>query len=151
MPETILNPLTTAKAIECVGEALETMAFIVPDPADELPSPPLTDFVVTTISFRAADGNGSLQLYWPAALGQMLEQAVLCDATDASNDRGFEALNELANVSCGLLLRSCQQTVGMAEVGLPATRPVGPAEYPPPEAQWIIADGQPVSVRVTMA
>lgn len=150
MPEIIQHPLTTAKAVECVGEAMETMAFIVPDPVDETPAMPLTGFVVTSISFRTADGNGTLELFWPAALGQMLEQAVLCDEPTPGGSGSFEALNELANVTCGLLLRSCQQTAGKAEVGLPTSRLATPADAPQAAAQWILADGQAVAVQVSI-
>jgi CheY-like chemotaxis protein len=88
---------------EALVEALQTMAFISPElPDKNAPPMPATDLRVVHVGFHGDGVEGSLAI---AASAKFVEHmADNCGAADAAGDAD-DALKELANVTCGLLLR----------------------------------------------
>jgi two-component system chemotaxis response regulator CheY len=89
--------------IEALGEALETMAFItprLPSKSEPLPSPDNRHLV--RVEFDGHGIHGSLAIAAPPAFGAAM--AANCD-NHPSPGEADDALKELANVTCGLLLR----------------------------------------------
>lgn len=82
-------------------EALETMAFISPEPV-EAAGAIGDDTRLVRVHFRGRDTEGSLAIAAPAALGAAMTGNL--DLTEAS--AGDDALKELANITCGLMLRA---------------------------------------------
>ena len=85
---------------EALSEALETMAFISPEMQEDSEEP--VEARVVSVAFHGAGGNGCLTLAAPRKFGEMV--AANCDADPSAADAD-DALKELANVTCGLLLR----------------------------------------------
>ena len=87
--------------VEALGEALETMAFITPQLPGDAADPPL-DVRLVLVEFHGHGMNGSLALAAPRKFGALV--AGNCDGEEAIT-QADDALKELANVTCGLLLR----------------------------------------------
>ncbi len=88
---------------ESLVEAMETMAFIspeLPDPASLPVASP--DMRLIRIDFHGGGISGSLAMSAPAKLGEVVAEN--CGADDAKS-AADDAMKELANVTCGLLLR----------------------------------------------
>jgi two-component system chemotaxis response regulator CheY len=87
---------------EALAEALETIAFMSPELVEGPGAPPLpTGFRLVGVDFKGKDTQGSLALAASPSLG--LAMAANLELTNAAG--ADDALKELANVTCGLLLR----------------------------------------------
>jgi two-component system chemotaxis response regulator CheY len=86
---------------EAVGDALETMAFIAPDLSEQTTLTG-TDLRTVTVHFKGADVSGDLTLATSARFGVIVSGNCGNGESEAEGD---DALKELANVTCGLLLR----------------------------------------------
>ena len=87
---------------EALAAALETMAFISPELVSGPEIPSLAAGVrLVRVDFKGQDTQGSLSLAASPEFGAAM--AANLDATHPS--AGDDALKELANVTCGLLLR----------------------------------------------
>lgn len=113
MPE-----LCNMQLIESLGMALETMAFMTLSPAAPPVRPP-DNPVLIRVQFRGA-GSGSIEIVTSIDLGLMLVDSTLgCDSSETlilPNPR--DPLVELANITCGLLLKSRPGAQG-AEMSVP--------------------------------
>jgi two-component system, chemotaxis family, chemotaxis protein CheY len=89
--------------IEALGEALETMAFMSPQLPSKLEPPSLPDNRrLVRVDFEGHGIRGSLAIAASPAFGAAV--AANCD-NHPSPGEADDALKELANVTCGLLLR----------------------------------------------
>ena len=87
--------------IKTLSEALETMAFMVPMPLEEELDIPARSFM-GEIGFRGPQ-NGTLQILAGADFAATLAENIA--ALDEADDSAcIDALQELCNVTCGLLL-----------------------------------------------
>jgi hypothetical protein len=87
---------------EALAEAMETFAFMSPQLVEGPGAPALpTGFRLVGVDFKGKDMQGSLALAAPAALGQAMADNLELSGAAGADD----ALKELANVTCGLLLR----------------------------------------------
>ncbi|MGC4034285.1 MAG: response regulator [Tepidisphaeraceae bacterium] len=87
---------------EALAEALETMAFISPELVSLQPSDvPASDSRLVKIEFRGRESLGSLAIAASPGLGA----AIAANLEDAGLTAADDALKELANITCGLLLR----------------------------------------------
>jgi two-component system, chemotaxis family, chemotaxis protein CheY len=87
---------------EALVEALETMAFVSPQmPQDRALPRPSPDLRLVRVVFNGQGVLGELSLAAPSAFGKMVADNCAADALHESDD----ALKELANITCGLLLR----------------------------------------------
>jgi CheY-specific phosphatase CheX len=88
---------------ESLVEAMETMAFIspqLPDPATPPAASP--DMRLVRINFHGGGVSGSLAISAPAKFGEIVAENCGADDPHGAAD---DAMKELANVTCGLLLR----------------------------------------------
>ncbi|HWB55220.1 MAG TPA: response regulator [Tepidisphaeraceae bacterium] len=89
--------------IEALGEALETMAFISPQlPGDKSDCSWPAGTRLVRVAFHGHGINGLLAIAAPPQLGEMV--ATNCSSEEEPTEPD-DALKELANVTCGLLLR----------------------------------------------
>ena len=114
--------------IESVTEALETMGFISAWPAadhDEAPPDP----VIVRLAYRGA-GDGQMEMVAPAKLGAELCANMLVELSDDADEaqrQSHDALAELHNICCGLLLgRMKADGPGSIEMQLPRLDPFDP-------------------------
>jgi two-component system chemotaxis response regulator CheY len=134
---------------EALVEALETMAFISP----ELPEKPglpatLPDLRVVQVAFHGEGVNGLLTLASSAQFGQAVaENCAAEDPLGGSDD----ALMELANVTCGLLLRKrLGGGVGFKMTPPILSRAVGAESWMQGTDVLVVnADGFPIAAHVT--
>jgi two-component system chemotaxis response regulator CheY len=130
---------------EALAEALETMAFISPEMQQGAATP--RDARVVKVAFHGAGGTGCLILSAPRQFAALV--AANCNA-EPSDTEADDALKELANVTCGLLLR---KRVGGA-VGFKMSPPVLSIEADA-ESVWdadavqFNAEGYPIVARVS--
>jgi two-component system chemotaxis response regulator CheY len=87
---------------EAFGDALQTMAFITPDLSDEHQLSG-NDLQLVRVDFHGQGVKGALTIAAPSLFGAVV--ASNC-GNDAATSASEDALKELANVTCGLLLRS---------------------------------------------
>ena len=104
-PETVENELgepMNLSLAEALAQALETMAFISPEPVDDAGASAMPDDArLVRVHFKGRDAEGSLALVASPGLGAAMASNI--DVPDPSaND---DALKELANITCGLMLR----------------------------------------------
>lgn len=92
---------------EALAEALETMAFISPQlPTESMPPCPPSELRLVRVAFHDTHRAGSLVLAASQKLGALV--AGNCDSPDEpalAEAAADDALKELANVACGVLLR----------------------------------------------
>jgi two-component system chemotaxis response regulator CheY len=135
--------------MEAFAEALETMAFITPELPDESGLPvSSTAMQLVRIGFHGQGIRGSLALAAPHEFGSTV--AANCGAP-AGQDEANDALKELANITCGLLLR---RRIGGA-TGFELAPPVMTKStdlaslFSPDNSVVLNADGFCVAVHVT--
>ncbi len=141
-------------ATEAVAEALETMAFVAPMPAepDALPTAPA---IVARIEF-SGPMRGVLELAGPQQLGNMLAANVLgIDSADAeAQAKGLDALRETVNVACGVLLGKLPTDGQRFEMNVPQIVDFDPAtqwrEFVSGGSMILDADGCVLAVRVRL-
>lgn len=147
MPE-----LATDCVVESLVEAMETMAFISPFPADSQQCPERA--MVVSIPFEGRC-RGHFHLMTSRDLGTLLAMNIL-EVDPASPDapqKGLDALRELANITCGAWLRrAAGGEAGSFSMTVPTCRDLDSAD------QWaamleggvcvLDADGVPVAAVV---
>ncbi len=87
--------------VEALTQALETSAFLTVMPSQEQPDPPQRFFQVQ-MHFKGP-ACGTLQIVAGFKLGRILAQNIM-GAESTDDDIAIDAIKELANVTCGLLL-----------------------------------------------
>jgi two-component system chemotaxis response regulator CheY len=128
---------------EALAEALETMAFISLEMQDDSAAP--ASARVVRIAFHGAGGVGCLTLAAPPELGALV--ASNCNSGPAEGD---DALKELANITCGILLRKRVGGSAGFEMSPPILAPETDAD-----SIWdgdvvrFNADGHPIAAQVT--
>ena len=124
-PEPDIDKLLNLSLAGVLAEALEIMAFISPEfPAPELLPCSADEARLVQINFHNGQRAGSLVLTASRAFGALI--AGNCDPLDDSAtalEQCDDALKELANITCGLLLR--KRLCGSAgfEMGSPTLAP----------------------------
>ena len=142
-----------ALVAEAFAQAAETMAFVttlpLPEPGDVPP-----DALRVSIRFGGPVA-GTIELAASEAFGAMLAANLLGPDSDEAPvpDAAVDALRELANVTCGVLLPKLSRRglTGRFEMGVPSVRPLSdPAEWSAlaADAEVMDADGFKVAVRV---
>ncbi|MDB5327180.1 MAG: cheY [Phycisphaerales bacterium] len=95
------EPLNLSLA-EALTQALETMAFISPEPVEDAAVPAMpADSRLVRVHFKGRDAEGSLALVASPGLGAAMASNIDVPELMAADD----ALKELANITCGLMLR----------------------------------------------
>ena len=87
--------------VEALTQALETSAFLTVMPGLEQPDPPQR-FCQVQMHFKGP-ACGTFQIVAGFELGRILEQNIR-GAESTDDDMAMDALKELTNVTCGLLL-----------------------------------------------
>lgn len=125
MPVTPLGGVNLTLA-EALAEALETMAFISPELVSLQPDDVVsTNSRLVKIEFRGREALGSLSLAASPGLGAVIAANLDDTGVNAADD----ALKELANITCGLLLRMGPEG-GVGFVLDPPTLSVSPDQNP---------------------
>jgi len=141
----------TDEAVMAVVNALEAMAFISPGPADE-PTAPAAP-VLASIVF-AGPVNGRLELIADASLGCTIACNLLGITADdpQAGERGRDALREVLNVACGLLLPSLQDgSADRFQMMLPELHEAGTQawdQFIAGGSMPLDAEGSPLAVRL---
>ena len=92
---------TTNILPDAIAEALETMAFMVPvSLEEELPVP--TRSIIGQISFSGPQ-SGTLQIIAGVGFAKALAENIAA-LEDPDDDACIDAMQELSNVTCGLIL-----------------------------------------------
>jgi hypothetical protein len=106
--------------LESVAEALQTMAFISPEPATgDMPAP--ADVVRLVIRWSGSHA-GEVQLAAPRLLGELLAANILAvePGTPEAAQRALDVLQELCNITAGgLLSRMSDSPQDAPEMSLP--------------------------------
>lgn len=149
MPET-----QTALIVETLVEALETMAFMTVMPA-ETPCPVPAELRIITVRFTHPS-PGAIELAAPAALGHALAGNLL--GTDPNDPQavagGDDALRELVNITCGLLLhKHAGKSAQPMLMSVPCLEPADSARWDQlvldSNTQVLDAEGSVFAVRLT--
>lgn len=132
------------KLLECVAEALDTMAFIAVEPLED--NTQAADDLLVTLQFDGALA-GELQLTAPRALGALIAQNLLAVGPDAPDavEKAEDALRELTNITTGLLLRQVCDPDHMPQLAVPVITSA-PQNSPHVGAASLSAEGHPVSI-----
>jgi len=110
---------------EVLTQALEKMAFLTVGPVDEEMTVP-DQTVLAQMSFTGPK-NGTIQILAGTEFAELLARNIgALDQADEEN--GYDALKELCNVTCGLLLpaMACSQK-DVFDVTVPKVEPSGKA------------------------
>ena len=131
-----MSEIKQETALQALADALETMAFVTPNPPEGAPAAP-ADGVVVSIRF-SGKLNGQLRLGTTRRFGQSMVTNLLGESPEdaTSPQRSDDFLKELLNVTCGLMIRRTLGKTDQIEMSLPEVTPVTDA------AQWqrIVAD-----------
>ena len=126
-----MRPPSPESLIEALANALQTMAFISPEPVDGTFDPPAS---ADCVSVRwSGAGTGRVRLAAPSAFGELLECNILAlePGTPEAAARSIDALRELCNVTTGAMLgQLCDDAEETPEMGLPSV------EHIPDAAAW---------------
>ncbi|HVT88099.1 MAG TPA: chemotaxis protein CheX [Tepidisphaeraceae bacterium] len=100
--------------LKAVIDAMETMAFISPEPLTADPSPELLTSLERAHVRFVGPFCGLLELFAPRSLAVLLVANLTCSDQADSRTAAYaeDALKEIANVTCGLLLRRITAAVG---------------------------------------
>jgi len=152
-----MRPQSPELLLEAFAEALQTMAFMFPEPlADDVPLPTAADCLSITWS---GGGTGQLQLATSRGFGELLACTILAMDPGAAEaaQHSVDALQELCNITTGtLLVRLCDSPDDAPEMGLPT------ATILPDAAAWqsfvaqphtivLMAEGFPLAIRMQEA
>ena len=149
-----MRPPSSELLLEALAEALQTMAFISPEP---LPADSPAPAGTVCISIRwSGPSTGQLQLATPHVFGELLAVNILAleSGTPDASARALDALQELCNITAGgLLSRLCDLPTDAPEMGLPTTTVLlDPAAWQKfvaqPQTTVLLAEGYPLAVRV---
>ena len=140
-----MDNLSPELAVECLAEALQTMAFVAVEPPPDAPEGlvPAGPADVYTIRFTGP-AAGAFQLAAPRAFGQLLAANIMAldPAGAEAAAHAADAVRELCNVTAGSMLRRLADAGVDPEMGLPAAEPVADA------AAWAAFIGQPAAAVV---
>ncbi len=148
-----MRPPSPELLLEALAEALETMAFICPEPAAEAPVPPAKS---ECLSIRwSGGGGGELQLATTRRFGELLAASILAlePGTPEAAQRAADALKELCNITAGALLaRLSESPEDALAMGLPTARVLPDAAawrqfVGQPRTVMVLAEGQPLAAR----
>ena len=149
-----MRPPSPELLLESLAEALQTMAFICPEPMVEaIPAPASVDCL--TISWSGGQA-GEVQLAAPRLFGELLAVNILAlePGTTEAAQRAVDALQELCNITTGgLLARLCDAPTDTPEMGLPTARVLTDAQawqdfIALPKTTVVLAEGYPVAIRI---
>ena len=142
------NPFTQ-DLTNALAQALDEMALISPDMREPIDLNAQVEVRMTTIAFSGDGLHGSLSLKAPKAFGEAVAgQSTLGNTQEAADD----ALNELANITCGLFLRRHFARMKGLAFGLPVMAWSDASLETDEESQWVItkAGGFIVAALVTV-
>jgi hypothetical protein len=149
-----MRAASTELLLEALAEALQTTAFISPEPATaDTPVPA----EVVHLSIRwSGNPAGEVHLAAPRLFGELLAANILAvePGTPEAAQRAVDALQELCNITTGALLsRLCETPQDAPEMSLPkAATPADPAAWgqfiAQPDTLVLLAEGFPLAVRV---
>jgi hypothetical protein len=141
--------------LESVAEALQTMAFVMVEPAPAADIPPPAEGSLYAVGFHAQSGAGEVQIAAPRALGELLAVNMLAAEPGSAEalERADDILRELCNISAGLLLRRWGPPLAdSAQMSLPACRALDAEGWHAfarsAGAAVFLAEGLPVAVAV---
>jgi hypothetical protein len=149
-----MRPPSPELLLEALADALQTMAFICPEPlTEDVLAPATADFLTLRWSGPAA---GELQLATSRAFGELLAANILAlePGTPEVAQRALDALQELCNVTTGgLLARLCDSPDDAPEIALPTARVLSDSEawrhfVSQPQTTVLLAEGHPLAVRI---
>lgn len=149
-----MRPPTLDLLLESMAEALQTMAFICPEPPAEPPAAPAT---ADCVSIRwSGTRSGQVQLAAPALFGQMLAANILAlePGSPEAVLRAADALQELCNITAGsLLARLCETASETPEMGLPSVQLLPDAGawekfLAQPQTTLLLAEGHPLAIHL---
>lgn len=150
MPDTCLE-----LALEAMAQSLETMAFASLAPCSDEEAPPPPSALLVRIDF-AGPRRGSLELAAGEGLGRLLAANILgLEPTDNQAAAGAgDALKELANVTCGVLLPRLPAPSGERfTMDVPQLVPLSVLEWTAltsrPDAAVLDVEGHLLSIRVS--
>jgi hypothetical protein len=155
-----MRPPSPELLIEALAEALQTMAFICPEPADgTAPAPAESERLTIQWSGAGGGAGGELQLATTRQFGELLAASILAlePGTVEAAQRAGDALKELCNITTGSFLARLSETPEDAPVmGLPASTALPDAEawqqfVAQPHTAILMAEGQPLAVRLEEA
>lgn len=143
---------------ELLEQALQTLAFVSID-ALEPDCPPPAAMLLVSVSFSGPGTNGALEMAAVPELGKLLALNLLVDEQNGprtiSDTQAADALKELANVTCGLVIGRFVSAgiAGPIEMGLPQAQTLDSSlNWPPftadPSAHLFSAEGNPLAVRL---
>jgi hypothetical protein len=150
--------------LESLAEALQTMAFVSPEPLPpDAPPPDAAECLTVSWSSPSAgtaapaprSGGGCVQLAAPRLFGELLAANILALEPGAPEiaARAVDALQELCNITAGGLLARCAESPADApEMGLPSASTLpNPAAWRNftllPNTTAVLAEGYPVAIR----
>jgi hypothetical protein len=153
------QPLTADATLTLLAEAMESMTFVSPFPAEGTPTfaAGTAPLLRCTIGFGGAGTNGALTMVLPLALATVFAVNLLDidpDADDAAA-RAADCAAEIMNVMCGHLLATLPPSaLAGIEMRLPTCTPIAPDAAdadvaPPPGAYVLDGDGHVFWVAVT--
>jgi hypothetical protein len=149
-----MRPPTPELLLEALAEALQTMAFVCPEPlTGDLPAPHTADCLCVRWT---GGGAGELQLATPRKFGELLAVNVLALEAGSAEAaaRAVDALQELCNITTGgLLARLCDSPDDAPEMGLPTATVLADAAawrgfVDQPGTTVLLAEGYPLAVRL---
>jgi hypothetical protein len=142
--------------LESLAEALQTMAFVSPEPLPpDFPAPDAAECLTIKWAGKQPGTGGAVQLAAPRLFGELLAANILAlePGTPEIAARALDALQELCNITTGGLLARCAESPSDApEMGLPtATSLLNPDAWRNftqlPNTTAILAEGYPVALR----
>jgi hypothetical protein len=139
--------------LETLLEVMETMAFVTPlpvQPPEPAPMPP--EGLLLRIEFDLGQA-GCLELAAPRALGGLLLGNIAGGECAPGGSGAEDALCELVNITCGMLLRRARRSAAeKPSMSLPTVRPLEQQDWQRllslPGASVLDADGHPLVIAV---
>jgi hypothetical protein len=154
-----MHNLSPEILLESLAEALQTMAFVSPEPLPPDTAPPdAADCISIKWSEQRTDAEprgGSVQLAAPRLFGELLAANILAlePGTPEIAARAVDALQELCNITTGGLLARCAESpADTPEMGLPTASTIPNADAwrnftQLPNTTAILAEGYPIAIR----
>jgi hypothetical protein len=135
---------TSEQLYEIFGKVLAKWAYLPSEYAGIQAGPSavlsLEQGVYLTGAFK-----GTLVVRADAAIGQLLVEAALGDASDA--DSAADSFREIINVFCGHFLTTCWRSISFGSfLPVPISRPSWPAEEPSVSC-LVSVEGRPLEIR----
>lgn len=145
---------TTSMVLECLDDALQTMAFICLEPASGQVNPPGQAEVLSI--HLGGQGGSDLELAVPPGFGQVLAANILAlEPGSAEAMQGaLDAVKELCNVTAGTLLnRMYDASSDVPEMSLPQAKASLDAKgwqgfVAQAGTAVVVAEGYPLAVRL---